>query len=90
MSTARQRQQNLFDWISERPEHQGLSAAEIVSVSGLYDTGHGRYDRCLADLLRLVNYGLLIRAAGRPARFSLSSEWLENLRQSAAEVRAII
>ena len=52
----------------ERDAHQDLTAQEIVGVSGIYE-GHGRYDRCQADLKALERAGQAERSGGRPARW---------------------
>jgi len=76
MTADQKRQEALLSWISERPEHERLTAEEIVNVSGLYDKGPGRHGRCLVDLARLTRLGYLVRDArlipARPARFRLS------------------
>lgn len=64
-----ERQQSLLVWITDRPQHEGLTASEIVDVSGIYDDLQGRYDKCLVDLKRLAHEGYLFRN-GRPARWT--------------------
>jgi hypothetical protein len=59
MSSAYVRRERLLDWLCER----------VVDVSGLYDQGHSRYDRCFRDLLGLHRHGLVDRDRGRPARW---------------------
>lgn len=67
--TAGMRRSNLLSWVYERPEHEGLTASEIVDVSGIYG-GHGAADRCFDDLKKLNRQGFLDRSSGRPARWN--------------------
>lgn len=64
------RRERLLGWLCERPAHSGLTASEIVDVSGLYE-GHNRYDRCFDDLKVLQDRGLVDRRKGRPARWEV-------------------
>lgn len=48
------------------------TAREIAEQSGIY-TGHGRYDRCLADLKVLHRRGVVERY-GRPAVWAFPRE----------------
>jgi hypothetical protein len=64
----RSRRRDLLRWITERPEHEGLTASEIVDLSGIYD-GHGRADRCFDDLKALEREGAVLRYDGRPAQW---------------------
>ena len=66
---AAERGASLRAWMRERPEHQGLTATEIVDASGIY-AGHGRYDVCLADLKAMCRRGEVERSLGRPARWT--------------------
>lgn len=68
-SEAARRRAALLSWMRERSGRQGLSAAQIADLSGIYE-GHGRYDRCLADLKALAKAGELDRSGGRPARWT--------------------
>jgi sugar-specific transcriptional regulator TrmB len=65
------RRVKLATWIHERPAHSGLTATEIVDVSGIY-RGHGRYDRCFDDLKVLERSGGIEREPGRPARWKVA------------------
>lgn len=71
MSAADERRWTLIQWMKERPQHAGLTASEIVDVSGVYH-GHGRYDRCFDDLKVLAGRGVVVRFGGRPARWGLA------------------
>jgi hypothetical protein len=63
------RRADLITWIEERPAHDGLTASEIVDVSGIYDRIQGRYDKAMADLKVMEDSGHLARSDGRPARW---------------------
>lgn len=62
------RRRDLITWMRASRFHSGLTAQEIVDVSGIYD-GHRRYDRCFDDLKALASKGWVTRVAGRPARW---------------------
>jgi hypothetical protein len=66
LSASESRRNSLLEWMRERSAHDGLNASQIVDVSGIY-VGHGRYDRCFADLQTLAKAGAVERDRGRPA-----------------------
>lgn len=70
--SAPERRQRLEAWINERPQHSGLTTQEIIDVSGLYDEGHGRWDRCHADLKNLARDAAIVREGTFPARWCSS------------------
>lgn len=70
------RRRVLLRWITERPEHRGLTASEIADVSGIY-SGHGAADRCFDDLKALARRGQLDRIDGRPARWLPKQQEME-------------
>jgi hypothetical protein len=72
MAAAEERRLALIRWMRERfPTHSGLTASQIVDVSGIYDTGQGRYDRCFDDLLVLAKHNVVQRGLGRPATWRI-------------------
>jgi hypothetical protein len=65
------RRDTLYHWMCERPEHNGLTASEIVDVSGNYAGDHRPYGHCFEDLRWLNRYGNMVRSVGRPARWTV-------------------
>lgn len=65
--SAGDRRRALMNWLCARPAHSGLTAQEIVDVSGLYE-GHYRYSRCFDDLNYFARLDMVHRE-GRPARW---------------------
>jgi hypothetical protein len=54
-----QRRERLLAWLRERDEHHGLTARQIVDVSGIYDSLQGRQEKCTNDLRVMAQVGLV-------------------------------
>lgn len=69
---ASERRRELYNWLREKPEHEGLTTRQIVDVPGVYKTGVGFMEDPMAqasrDLCALLSEGLVIRN-DRPARW---------------------
>lgn len=57
--TQAKRRDVLLAWMRERPQHDGLTARQIVDVSGIYDRLQGRQEKATHDLRALRKHNLV-------------------------------
>lgn len=74
VQTAAERRREVHRWIHERTQHEGLTAAEIAAVSGIYDGVRHATDRAFDDLNALARPAVplgpkRIDRMGRPAHW---------------------
>lgn len=66
--TIHERRTMLADWLYRERAGAPYTTAQIVDVSGIYH-GHGRWDKCRTDLLRLKANGVVRLVHGNPTQW---------------------